>query len=144
MRLIGIKQILHEGPATVIDTMPANIKGAFPVCAAILAGHGATATYAGIVEQEVNSLTMLGNHLITKAQYVRLARDITFMQGDSCFSVRPRSGFAESLGFLEVVHEKITGCNPAPSLDQLDAKLAPHARTATGNNGDLALEVIHR
>src|SRR5262249_17333918 len=72
----------------------------------------------------------------------RLVGDVDDVRGDAQ-ALRQLAGLAQPLGFGHVLRRDVAHRDVAAFGDELTGELAPHARAAPGDDGNLAREVFH-
>ena len=139
---IGAQQHRHEGSRAKIDATPADVERALPFVARI-DEEAATATDAGIVEQEMDAigLVLLGE-LVTEAHHLGFVGHIGDMRGDALALIEPGC-LAEPLGLGHRATRHVTQRDAAALGRELPRQLATHARAAAGDDGNPARKILH-
>src|SRR5271167_4276506 len=141
MAFVRLPQQRQEGACAVIDTVPADAEGLVPVCA-IAVDEASAAANPGIVEQQMDMIRVeIARYGVGKCQHLILDRHI----GHECRYPHPlpRLGQAKPLGFGHPFGKHIADGNVAAHGHELKRQLAPHARAATGDDGNLPFETLH-
>ncbi|MGY4217385.1 hypothetical protein ACVMFB_003884 [Bradyrhizobium sp. USDA 4522] len=125
-----------------IDAAPADVEGALPLLARV-GEQAAAATDAGVVEQQVDLVgRLLLDQLIAEAFVVILDRDVGNV-GRDAQALRQLLDLAEPLGLGHRLGRDVAHRDIAALGNELPCQLAPHARAATGDDGNLSGEILH-
>src|ERR1035437_9294975 len=140
--LVGLYQHRQEGADAEIDPAPADVEGLFPLLPGV-GEQAAAAADAGVVEQQMDLVgRLLLDDLIAEALELVLDRDVGDMGGDAQ-ALRQFLDLAKPLGLRHRISGDIAHRDIAALGDQLTRELAPHARAAPGDNGDLSGKILH-
>ncbi|MGY4312482.1 hypothetical protein ACVWW1_001785 [Bradyrhizobium sp. JR3.5] len=140
--LVGLHKQRQEGADAEIDAAPADVEGALPLLARVGEQAAATAD-AGVVEQQMDLVgRLLLDQLIAKTLVVILDRDVGNVGGDSQ-ALRQLLDLAEPLGLGHRLDRDVAHRDIASFSNELPRQLAPHARAATGDDGNLSGEILH-
>ena len=137
------QQHRHERPGAVVDPEPADVEGAFPLLAGRVVDEARAAADAGVVEQEIDVIRVVGGlDPIAKGVDGLFVGNVAVVGGDDpalrCFLL------AQALGLGQVVVENVAGGDIAAFGDQLPRQSSSHAGPAAGDDREFSAEIVHR